>query len=122
MHSSMEFIHTATNQVQSVESGTYAGEEDRFFGQERLTLLRCKRGELVGRKGHDATSSFGVTGEEASTRINVGFREGSCVGPRGTKGTRETRCCHGRSLGTRSLSEGKKVVWKGIVHLATWCL
>ena len=67
-------------------------------------------------------SSFKVTGEEASTRIDVGFRGGSCVGRRGgTKGRRETRRCHGRGSGTRSLSEGKKVEWEGIVHLATWC-
>ena len=119
----VEFVHTETNGVQSIDSGTHEGEEDRFSCRERLALLGGKRGELLGRKGHDATSSFQVTGEEASTRIEVGFRGGSCVGPRGgTNGGRETRRCHGEHSGTRSLSKAKKVVLAGIIHLATWCL
>ena len=123
MHSSVEFIHPETNGVQSVDSGTQEGEEDRFSWRERLAFLGGKRGELLGREGHDATSFFKIAGEEASTRVDVGFREGSCVGPSGgTKGRWETRRCHGRESGTRSLSEGKKVVWEGIVHLATWCM
>ena len=78
-------------------------------------------GSCWAEKGHDTTSSFKVTGEEASTRIDVGFRGSSCVGPRGgTKGRREIRRCHGLGSGTRSLSEGKREVWEGIVHLATW--
>ena len=123
MHPSVELIHAEANGVQSMDSGAQEGEEDRFSRRERLALLGGKRGELLGRKGHDATSSFEVTGEEASTWVDVRFRGGSCVGPRGgTKGRRKTRRCHGRGSGTRSLSEAKKVVWEGIVHLATWCL
>ena len=123
MHPSVEFIHQETNGVQSVDGGGQEGEEYRFPWQERLALLRGKRGELLGHEGHDATSSSKVTGEEASTLVDVGFRGGSCIGPRGgTKGRRETRRCHGRGSGTRGLSEGKKVVWEGMVHLATWCL
>ena len=120
MHPCVEFIHPGTNGVQSVDSGKQEGEEDRFHWRERLALLGGKRGELLGRKGHDATSSFKVMGEEAGTGMDVGFRGGSCIGPRGgTKGRRETCRCHGRGLMTRSLSVGKKVVWEGIVHLAT---
>ena len=123
MHPSVELIHPEANGVQSVDSGTQEGEEDRFSWRERLALLGGKGGELLGREGHDATISFQVTREEASTRVDVGFRGGSCIGPRGgTKGGRETRRCHGRGSGTRSLSEGKKQVWERIVHLATWCL
>ena len=123
MHPSVEFIHPETNGVQSVDSGTQEGEEDRFSWREGLALLGGKRGELLGREGHDATSSFEVTREEASTRVDVGFRGGSCVGPRvGTKGGRETRHYHGWGSGTRSLGERKKQVWEGIVHLVTWCL
>ena len=123
MHPSVEFIHPETNGVQGVDSRAEEGEEDRFSWRERLELLGGKRGELLGREGHDATSTFKVAGEEAGTRVDVGFSGGSCVGPRGgTKGRRETRRCHGRGSGTRSLSEGKKVVWEGIVHLETWCL
>ena len=63
----------------------------------------------MGREGHDATSSLEVTGEEASTWVDVGFGVGSSVGPRwDTEGGRETRRCHGRGSGTRSLSEGKE--------------
>ena len=123
MHPSVEFIHPETNGVQSVDSGAQEGEEDRFSWRERLALLRGKRGELLGREGHDATSSFKVTGEEASTRVDVCFRGGSCVGSReNTKRRRETRRCHGPGSWTRSLSEGNKVVWERIVHLAPWCL
>ena len=69
------------------------------------------------------TSSFKIVGEEASTRVDVGFRGGRCVGPRrGTKERRETWLCHGWGSWTRSLSEEKNLVWEGIVHLATWCL
>ena len=122
MHPGVELVHLETNGVQSLDSGTQEGEEDRYPWGERLVLLGGKRGELLGREGHDATSSFKVTGEEASTWVDVSFSGGSCVGPRGgTKGRRETRRCHGRSLGTRSLSERKKLVWEGIVHLATCC-
>ena len=120
MHPIVEFIHPETNGVQSVDSRAQEGEKDRFSWGERLAILGGKRRELLGREEHDATSSFKVTGEEASTRVYVGFRGASSVGPRGcTKGRRETRGCHGRSSGTRSLSEGKKVMWEGIVHLAT---
>ena len=123
MHPSVELIHPEANGVQSVDSRTQEGEEDRFSWRERLALLGGKRGELFGREGHDATSSFELTGEEASTWVDVGFGGGSRVGPRGgTKGRRKTRRCHGRGSGTRSRREGKKVVWEGIVHLATWCL
>ena len=123
MHPIVEFIHPETNGVQGVDSGAQEGEEDRFSWRERLALLGGKRRELLGREGHDAASSLKVAGEEASTRVAVGFREGSCVRPRGgTKGRRETRRCHGRGSKTRSLSEGKIMVWEGIVHLATWCL
>ena len=123
MHPSVEFIHLETNGVQGMDSGAQKGEEDRFSWRERLALLGGKRGELLGREGHDATSSFEVTGEEASTWVDVGCRGGSCVGPRGgAEGRRKTRRCNGRGSGTRSLSEGKKVVWEGIVHLAAWCL
>ena len=109
MHHSVEFIHPETNGVQSVDSGAQEGEEDRFSWRERLALLGDKRGELLGREGHNATSSFKVAGEEASTRVDVGFRGGNCVGPiGGTKGRRETRCCHGRGSGIRSLSEGEE--------------
>ena len=119
----MEFIHPETNGVQGVDSEEKEGEEDRFSWGEGLPLLGGKRGELLGREGHNATSTFMVAGEEAGTRVDVGFKGGSCVGPRGgTKGRRETRRCHGWGSGTRSLSEAKKVVWEGIVHLATWCL
>ena len=123
MHPSVKLIHTETNGVQGVDSGAQKGEEDRFSWREGLALLGGKRGELLGREGHDATSSFLVAGEEASTRVDIGFRRGSCVGPReGTKGRRKTKRCHGLGSGTPSLSEGKKVVCEGIVHLATWCL
>ena len=123
MHPSAEFIHQETNGVQSVDSGAQKGEEDRFSWRERLALLGGKRGELLGREGHDASSSFKVAGEEASTWVDVGFRGGSCIGPRvGPKGRRETRRYHGWGSGTRSLREGKKVVWEGLVHLATWSL
>ena len=123
MHPGVELIYPETYGVQSVDSGTQEGEEDRFSWRERLALLGGKRGELLGQEGHDATSSFEITGEEASPRVDVGFRGGSCVGPRGgTKGGRETRRCHGRGSGTRSLSEGKKLVWEGIVHLVPWGL
>ena len=119
----MEFIHPDTNGVQGVDSGAQEGEVDRFSWRDGLALLGGKRGELVGQEGHDATSSFKVAGEEASTRVDVSFRGGSCVGPRGgTNGRRKTRRCHNRDSGTRSLSEGKEVVSEGIVHLATWCL
>ena len=77
----------------------------------------------MGREGHDATSSFKVVGEETSTWVDVGFGGGGCVGHRGgTKGRRETRRCYCQGSGTRSLSEWERVVWEGIVHLATWCL
>ena len=123
MHPSVEFIHPEADGVQGMDSGAQEGEADRFSWREGLALLGGKRGELLGREGHDATSFFKVAGEEASTRVDVSFRGGSCVGPRGcTKERRETRRCHGRGSETRSLSEGKKVVWEGIVHLATWCL
>ena len=123
MHPSVEFIHPETNRVQSMDSGAQEGEEDRFSWRERLALLRGKRWELLGREGHNATSSLKIAGEQARTRVDVGFRGGSRVGPRGgTKGRRETRPSYGRGSGTRSLSEGKKEVWEGIVHLATWCL
>ena len=122
MHPSVEFVHPETDRVQSVDSGAQEGEEDGFSWRKRLALLGGKRAELLGRKRHDATSSFKVTGEEASTQIDVSFRGSSCVGPRGgTKGRRETRRFHGLGSGTRSLSDGKRVVWEGIVHLATWC-
>ena len=122
MHPSVEFVHPETDRVQSVDSGAQEGEEDRFTWRKRLALLGGKRGELLGRKGHDVTSSFKVTGEEGSTEIDVGFGGGSCVGPRGgTKGRRKTRRCHGLGSGTRSITEGKRVGWEGIVHLATWC-
>ena len=122
MHPSVELIHPQTNRVQSVDSGTQEGEVDRFSWRERLALLGGKRGKLLGRQGHDTTSSLEITGQEASTRVDVCFRVGCCVGPSwGTKGGRETRRCHGRGSGTRSLSEGKKLVWEEIVHLATWC-
>ena len=66
-------------------------------------------GELLGREGHDGTSSFEVTGEEVSTQVDVGFGGGSSVGPRGDiEGGRETRRCHGWGSGTRGLSEGKE--------------
>ena len=121
MHPTMAFVHPEMDRVQSVDSGAPEGEEDRFSWRKRLAHLGGKREELLGRKRHDATSSFKVTGEEAGTRIDVGFRGSSCVGPKGgTKGRRETRRCHGLGPATRSLSEGKKVVWEGIVHLATW--
>ena len=101
MHPSVKFIHPETNGVQSVDSRTQEGEEDRFSWRERLALLRGKRGELLGRGGHDATSTCKVTGEEASTRVDVGFRGLSRVGPTGgTKGRRETRRCHGQGSGT----------------------
>ena len=123
MHFSVEFIHPETNGVQGLDSGAQEGEEDRFSWRERLALLGGKRRELLGREGHDATSALKVTGEQASTQPDVGFRGGSCVGPRGgTKGSGKTRHCDGRGSGTRSLSEGKNVVWEGIVHLVTWCL
>ena len=48
MHSSVEFIHPEINGVQSVDSGTQEGEEDRFSWRERLVLLGGKRGELLG--------------------------------------------------------------------------
>ena len=83
MHPSVELIHPEANGVQGMDSGTEEGEEDRFSWREGLALLGGKRGELLGRKGYDATSSFEVTGEEASTWVDVGFRGGSCVGPRG---------------------------------------
>ena len=105
MHPSMKFIHPETNGVQGVDSGAQEGVEDKFSWQEGLALLGGKRGELLGREGHDATSTFKVAGEEAGTRVDVGFRGGSCVRPRGgTKGRRETGRCHGRGSGTRSLS------------------
>ena len=123
MHPGVELIYPETNGVKSVDSGTQEGEEDRFSWRERLALLGGKRRELLGRKGHDATSSFKITGEEASTRVDVGFRGGRCVGPRGgAKGGREPKRCQGRGSGTQNLSEGKKLVWEGIVHLVTWCL
>ena len=123
MHPSVEFVYPQTDGVHSVDSGAQEGWEDRFSWRKRLALLGGKRGELLGRKGHDAASSFKVTGEEASTLIDVGFRGSSCVRPRGgTKGTREIRRCHSRGSGTRSLCEGKQEVWEGLMHLATWCL
>ena len=119
----MEFNHPETNGVQGVDSAAQEGEEDRFSWREGLALLGGKRGELLGREGHDVMTSFEVAGEEANTRVDVGFRGGSCVRPRGgTKGRRESRGCDGRGSGTRGRSEGKKVVSEGIVHLATWCL
>ena len=48
MHPSVELIHPETNRVQSVDSGTQEGEEDRFSWRERLALLGGKRGELLG--------------------------------------------------------------------------
>ena len=123
MYPSMKFIHRETNGVQSVDSGTQEGEEGRFSWRERLALLRGKCGELLGRERHEAKSSFKITGEEASSRLDVGFRGGSSVGPRGGfKEGRETRRCLGRGPGMRSVSVGKKLVWEGIVHVATWCL
>ena len=77
MHPSVEFIHPETNGVQGVNSGAQEGEEDRFSWREGLALLGGKRGELLGREGHDATSTFQVAGEEAGTRVDVGFRGGS---------------------------------------------
>ena len=122
MHPSVEFIHPETNGVQSVDSGAQEGEDDIFSRRVGLAFLGGKGGELLGREGHAATSSFEVAGEEAGTPGDVGFREDSCVGPRvGTKGRGETRRCHGRGSGTRSLSKAKKVVREGIVHLATCC-
>ena len=101
MHPSVELIHPEINGVQSVDSGAQEGEEERFSWREGLALLGGNRGELLGREGHDTMSSFKVAGEEACTRVDVGFRGGSCVGPRGgTKGRRETRRCHGRLSGT----------------------
>ena len=85
-------------------------------------LADGKRGDLVGRKGHDAASLFEVAGKEASTKINVGFGGGSGVGPRGDKkGRWETRRCHSWGSGTRSLSVRKRKVWEGIAHLVAWC-
>ena len=78
MHPGVELIHPETNGVQSVDSGTKEGDEDRFSWRERLALAGGKRRELLGREGHDAMSSLEVTGEEASTRVDVGFRESSC--------------------------------------------
>ena len=79
-----------------MESRAEEQEENRFPWLETLALVRGKCGELVGREGHNVAGSFKVVGEEASTRIDVGFRRGSCVGPReGTKGRWETRRCHG---------------------------
>ena len=81
MHPSVEFIHPETKGVKGVDNGAQEGEEDRFSWRERLALLGGKRGELLGREGHDATSSFEVAGEAASTRVDVGFCGGRCVGP-----------------------------------------
>ena len=97
----VEFIHPGTNGFPSVDSGAQEGEEDRFPWQERLALLGGKRGELLGREEHDVTSSFKVRGEQASTRVDVDFRGGSCVVPRvGTNGRWDTRRSHGRDSGT----------------------
>ena len=105
-----------------MEGGKLEGKEDRFSWRERLARLGGKREELVGREGHDTASSFKVAGEKASNRINVGFGGGSGVGPRGdTKGRWETRRCHGWGSGMQSLSEGKRKLWEGILHLVAWC-
>ena len=74
------------------------------------------------RFGSPVRQMHGTHGTQDIIFADVGFRGGSCVGPRGgTKGRRETRRCHGRGSGTQSLSEKKKVVWEWIVHLVTWC-
>ena len=66
-------------------------------------------------------SSFKVTGKDACTGVEVGFKGGSYVGPRrSTKGRWDIRHCQGRGSGRRSPSEGKNVVRERIVHLATW--
>ena len=107
MHPRVEFIHTEANGVQSVDGETSKGQEEGFSGRERLALLEGKRGELGGREGHNAASSFEVAGEQASTRIDVSFGESSCVGPRGgTKRRWETRHCYCWRSGTGRLSAG----------------
>ena len=53
------------------------GERNRFPRRETLALLRSTCGKLVGQESHDAAGSFKVTGEKASTWIDVGFRGGS---------------------------------------------
>ena len=87
---------------------TYEGKEDRFSWRERLALLRGKCWELVVRERHDVASPFDVAGGETSTRIDVGFGEGSCVGPGGdTQPGWEIRSCPGWGSGMQSLSKEK---------------
>ena len=42
MHPSVEFIHTETNGVQSVDGGRQKGKEDSFSWRERLAFLEGK--------------------------------------------------------------------------------
>ena len=122
MHLGVEVVHAKTNGVRGVDGRAGERNEDRFSWRESLAFLGGECRQLVRRESHDRVGSFKVTGEEASTWVDVGFGVGSSVGPRGgTKGRWETRRCQGWGSWTRSLSEGKKVVSGGTVHLATWC-
>ena len=120
MHPSVEFFNAGTDGVKSMDGRAEKGEENSLPQRETLALLGGKCG--VSRESHDGAGSFQVAGEKVSTWVDDGLSGCSCVRSRGERTAGwEIRHCHGRGSGTRSLSNGKKVVWEEIVHLATWC-
>ena len=105
------------------------GEEEREYDclakGEGVALLRGEGGNLC-QVELDAIASAIDQGRKESGIV----RDTSGGGGSGRQsrklpeqgGGREASLGHGQGLGTRGLSEVERLVWEGIVHLATWCL
>ena len=108
-----------------MDGGEEEREYDRFARGEGVALLR-REGENFCRVELDAIASAINQGRKESgivrdTSGGGGGGRQSWKLPEQGAGTGAS-LGHGRGLGTRGLSEVKRSLWEGIVHLATWYL
>ena len=105
------------------------GEEERkydcFARGKGVTFLRDEGGNLCRVELDAIAGAINQGGKKTGiVRDTSGGRGGrrQCRKLPEQGGGRGASLGHGQGLGTRGLSEVERLVWEGIVHLATWCL